>query len=521
MMIPTRTRIRIPGLSPLARTFGLNCTSTSTTTTTHLRYRCLHSPSPSPTTTSTSTSTSTTTIPIKGKSLLTPAHRRILSVRGPDSTKYLQGLTTINVPGVSSVANSSSNYAAFLNAQGRLLFDVFVYDGSGWRGSGSRISGKESKGEGEGAGEGEKVAEEEKEYLLDCAASSLKDLIGHVRRYKLRSKVTIEEVVGAGVWAVWDGSGSGAAIPEGLEGLEGGGGAEGNGRRVIVAADTRAPGWGVWRVVVLPLPPTATKTTITATTTSPSTEVENLEMLEQLDSYPTHPATTYTHLRHLHGIPEGPEELGPPGTMLPMEANIDIMGGIDFRKGCYVGQELTIRTKHRGVVRKRVVPVLLVEGGEGGLTGDAEIKAEQEITSGRRKGQSGVGRVLGGGSASAALGLGLVRLERMFPRLAPVPTTSGEGEGAAENGDSEGGELGSKERERERDMEVPGTGGRVFAAMESVGGFYVEVGEGEGGEGVDGEGEGGVKAEGEKSVMRVPVKAYVPSWWRERGVEGV
>ncbi len=38
---------------------------------------------------------------------------------------------------------------------------------------------------------------------------------------------------------------------------------------------------------------------------------------------------------------------------------MDVMGGIDFRKGCYVGQELTIRTRHRGVVRKRVLPCML------------------------------------------------------------------------------------------------------------------------------------------------------------------
>jgi len=47
-----------------------------------------------------------------------------------------------------------------------------------------------------------------------------------------------------------------------------------------------------------------------------------------------------------------------------MESNIDLMNGIDFRKGCYVGQELTIRTKHTGVVRKRILPVQLYKGNE-------------------------------------------------------------------------------------------------------------------------------------------------------------
>jgi folate-binding Fe-S cluster repair protein YgfZ len=37
------------------------------------------------------------------------------------------------------------------------------------------------------------------------------------------------------------------------------------------------------------------------------------------------------------------------------------MGGIDFKKGCYVGQELTIRTHHTGVVRRRILPVSLYD----------------------------------------------------------------------------------------------------------------------------------------------------------------
>jgi len=42
-----------------------------------------------------------------------------------------------------------------------------------------------------------------------------------------------------------------------------------------------------------------------------------------------------------------------------MDSNLDVMGGLDFRKGCYVGQELTVRTYHTGVVRKRILPVLI------------------------------------------------------------------------------------------------------------------------------------------------------------------
>ncbi|KAI9605491.1 hypothetical protein KEM48_002109 [Puccinia striiformis f. sp. tritici PST-130] len=48
---------------------------------------------------------------------------------------------------------------------------------------------------------------------------------------------------------------------------------------------------------------------------------------------------------------------------LPFEANLDYHHGVDFRKGCYVGQELTARTYHTGVIRKRLVPVSIAKMG--------------------------------------------------------------------------------------------------------------------------------------------------------------
>lgn len=60
--------------------------------------------------------------------------------------------------------------------------------------------------------------------------------------------------------------------------------------------------------------------------------------------------------RMLSGFAEGPVEVSS-GNALPQESNMDFCGGIDFQKGCYLGQELTIRTHHTGVVRKRILPV--------------------------------------------------------------------------------------------------------------------------------------------------------------------
>jgi len=60
----------------------------------------------------------------------------------------------------------------------------------------------------------------------------------------------------------------------------------------------------------------------------------------------------YTSMRIEKGLAEGPELSG----MIPLEGNLDIMQFINFHKGCYVGQELTARTKFSGVVRKRIIP---------------------------------------------------------------------------------------------------------------------------------------------------------------------
>ena len=95
-------------------------------------------------------------------------------------------------------------------------------------------------------------------------------------------------------------------------------------------------------------------------------------------TYDTVAEEDYTVHRIVHGVPEGSLEIIP-GAAFPMEANLDVMGGgthitfisrftctrcsrvnsVDFRKGCYIGQELTVRTYHTGTIRKRIFPVAL------------------------------------------------------------------------------------------------------------------------------------------------------------------
>ena len=67
----------------------------------------------------------------------------------------------------------------------------------------------------------------------------------------------------------------------------------------------------------------------------------------------------YDRLRISLGIPDGSRDMEV-GKAILLENNIDIFHGIAWEKGCYMGQELTARTRYRGLVKKRLMPVRMV-----------------------------------------------------------------------------------------------------------------------------------------------------------------
>ncbi len=81
------------------------------------------------------------------------------------------------------------------------------------------------------------------------------------------------------------------------------------------------------------------------------------------DTTPALPGT-YTAARYALGIGEGKEDF-PIGSSLPLESNGALLHGVSFNKGCYLGQELTARSHHTGVIRKRLMPLQLEDGSEG------------------------------------------------------------------------------------------------------------------------------------------------------------
>ncbi|KAL8916677.1 MAG: hypothetical protein Q9208_008377 [Pyrenodesmia sp. 3 TL-2023] len=232
-------------------------------------------------------------------------NRALIHIRGQDATHYLQGLTTANI-NTATASSQSGFYSSFLNAQGRVLHDVFIYSTNH-----SPKFRQESEGE----------KDEEPGFLIDVDKAHAETLRAHLKRFKLRAKIVLR-VIEPGEWDVW-----GTWRGDNTTNYESSGSESG----AIGCLDTRAPGMGHRIITHGGRKPPETLGGETST-------------------------ETYDVRRMLLGVPQGHSEIIS-GEALPQESNIDYMGGIDFRKGCYVGQELTIRTHHTGVVRKRILPV--------------------------------------------------------------------------------------------------------------------------------------------------------------------
>ncbi len=111
----------------------------------------------------------------------------------------------------------------------------------------------------------------------------------------------------------------------------------------------------------------------------------------------------YDAYRIALGVPEGGRDFIY-GDAFPHEVNLDRLGGVDFDKGCFVGQEVVSRMQHRGTVRTRIVPVSFDDGfaAEEGIEAVADGKP--------------VGRI--GSTASGGKALAMLRLDRVQDALA-------------------------------------------------------------------------------------------------------
>ncbi|MCO5554300.1 hypothetical protein L7F22_007829 [Adiantum nelumboides] len=169
-------------------------------------------------------------------------------------------------------------------------------------------------------------------FWVDTDARTAESLLAFIKRFKVRSKVKLSDVSHEySVWALW-----GAGSEEVIEQLKG----DGSGIVVSSAEMDGRRRWGIdsWQRL------------------SPCRHHRS----RRLDDHAA---------GRIHGASHPPGYSRRASRDLAesepsLEASLDYAGGVDFRKGCYVGQELTARTHHTGVVRKRVVPVSLYSLGQ-------------------------------------------------------------------------------------------------------------------------------------------------------------
>jgi hypothetical protein len=192
------------------------------------------------------------------------------------------------------IGNERAIYAALLTAQGKYLHDFFLVECS-------------------------------ETIWLDGEAARLADLKRRLSMYRLRSKVMLDERTDLAVAAVFGGTTLGLAdLPGMARPFETGG----------AFIDPRLAALGV-RVIL------------------PRDHIRHV--LAEAGVTETDFAE-YDRLRLYLGVPDGSRDLVLDKSIL-LESGFDELHGVDWQKGCYIGQELTARTKYRGLIKKRLFPV--------------------------------------------------------------------------------------------------------------------------------------------------------------------
>jgi tRNA-modifying protein YgfZ len=264
--------------------------------------------------------------------------RGVVKVAGEDAQNFLNGLVTTDV---SRLKPGTGRFGALLTPQGKIIVDFLITEAPAGHGGG---------------------------YLIDCPKALAEAVTTKLKFYKLRAKVTVENLSdNLGVLAAWDGTP--AAQPD------------------LTFTDPRDERLGL-RILI---------------------PAELAEKLAAVIGAEFVDATAYEAHRIALGVPRGGLDFMY-GDAFPHETNMDRLAGVDFDKGCYVGQEVVSRMQHRGTARTRSVKVLLEgpspEAGATILAGDKPV-----------------GTI---GSTAQGKGIALVRIDRVADALdAGQPLTAG------------------------------------------------------------------------------------------------
>lgn len=225
--------------------------------------------------------------------------RGVLAVGGDDRVAFLQGLVSNDVR---AVAADRALYALLLTPQGKYLHDFIMAD----------------------AGDA---------LLLDTEGPRAGDLLRRLKPYKLRSKVTFADLGGARIVAALFGADALARLelpaqPGAARPFAGG----------ILFTDPRLPELGARAI----LPGGDARAASEA-----ALEAAGFARLDE---------AAYDALRLELGVPDGSRDMEVEKA-IALENNLDALNAISWDKGCYIGQELTARTRYRALIRKRLFPV--------------------------------------------------------------------------------------------------------------------------------------------------------------------
>ncbi len=261
--------------------------------------------------------------------------RGVMRLGGEDLRGFLQGMVSNDVD---KVAPERAVWSAFLTPQGKFLHEFFMVERQGG-------------------------------FLLDCEAARLADLKRRLSIYKLRSKVTLEDTSAETAVAVLFGAGSFEAL--GLDGELGRAAPFGGG---VAFVDPRLTALGARALL-------------------PRERADNA-----LREAGFQAATLEDYDRHrlALGVPDGSRDLEVEKAIL-LENGFEELHGVDWDKGCFMGQELTARTKYRALIKKRLLPVE--------IEGPAPAPGTPVLHGGK---EAGVMR-----SSCDGLGLALMRLESL------------------------------------------------------------------------------------------------------------
>ncbi|KAL6556883.1 hypothetical protein OROHE_006759 [Orobanche hederae] len=322
--------------------------------------------------------------------------RSVIRFKGPETVKFIQGMVTNDVRSLdhpesvgenSNTPNmpvhmTSSIYAAMLTPQGRFLYDFFLYKPP-------RSDAKlDRTGSGPGPDSGELV------IYADVDGSIMDELLATLKRYRLRSKVDIENV--SEEFSCWQRFGgnltSKSSFMEDSDAKSVGWGATVD-RPGISASRGSDLGWH-WnkdpRLACL-----GYRAIFPSNSTPPLVEAD-----KETDE------GNFLLWRLEKGVAEGSSEI-PKGEAIPLEYNLAGLNAISFDKGCYIGQELIARTHHRGVIRKRLIPLRFLD--DSGQEVEQKVSPGSEVIDATSKKKAGLVT-----TALGSRGMGLLRLEEAF-----------------------------------------------------------------------------------------------------------